>query len=120
MKLSEDRIKSIKEKCERNQGWYATRKYHYNIDTTDQRLRRISNDKFCTTAALEPTAWEYMEGDTEPRWICRQWTKTTVDGWQSEFERFFTEADAVAAGELHLRLKTRDDDDRDYEVYKER
>lgn len=67
MKLSADRIKSIKRKCEHNGGWYATQKYWYDIDLHDQRLRRTEKSNLDTAATLSDCVWEYMEGDTEPR-----------------------------------------------------
>lgn len=53
-------------------------------------------------------------------WICRQWTKTALDGWTSEFDTFETEAEAKQHGETFVELITRDEDERNYEVYEKR
>lgn len=52
-------------------------------------------------------------------WICRTWTKRPGTGWNTQAERFKTEDQAVAFGQLHNSVLAPDDISRYYEVYKE-
>ena len=52
-------------------------------------------------------------------WICRTWTKRPGTGWNTQAERFKTEDQAVAFGQLHNSVLDPDDISRYYEVYKE-
>lgn len=52
-------------------------------------------------------------------WICRTWTETALNGWQSEFDRFDTEEEAISFGQFHNSLIKDDELSREYEVYKD-
>lgn len=52
-------------------------------------------------------------------WICREWTRTALNGWTSEFGTWETKEEAEEMGRIHVSLLRMDEEERDFEVYQE-
>lgn len=50
-------------------------------------------------------------------WICRCWTETSQNGWESDFATFPTREDAEEHGKIHNKHIKSDELSREFEVY---